>query len=328
MIDSPIFPSCRIPRVIFVVLLLGWPVTTIHALASDAASRSSTIENSLKYVGESGVQWMEQLECVSCHQVPAMLWSFEAAKSYGIAIDDDKLNEWKTWSTEVVSFVKPSRKENIDVEAAMEANIDTMVHLLLAIPATEPDAPWRMRFAKKLVEQQQPDGSWNACGQLPVQRRPENETTATTTLWTMLALTRESQAFNSDAANAVVAKIETPVSSEFLAARLLLAFEMGEQDEVNKLRQQLHSHQNDDGGWGWRLSEASDALGTGYALYALAITGTDDEQSQRAANYLIQSQSDNGSWPVPGTKKTAKGQITETATDWGSAWAVIALSAL
>ncbi|MDG2469835.1 MAG: hypothetical protein P8M80_11185 [Pirellulaceae bacterium] len=46
----------------------------------------------------------------------------------------------------------------------------------------------------------------------------------------------------------------------------------------------------------------------------------------QAVDFLLKSQQPDGSWKVQGTKKKAKERHTETASYWGSAWAVISLS--
>lgn len=304
---------------------------------SQDATRS--IQSGLQYVQQAGERWIEKRGCVSCHQIPTLIWSHEAARRTESIAVSDQLDEWERWSTDVVNFVKPEQKADLDHSATMAANIDTMTQLLLAIPRTNASsAPggtdWRSRFAEKLLEEQSADGSWRACGQLPAQRRPTKETTATTTAWTAFALMREPVEFDPSTAIQFVDSIDQPESTEFLAARLLLAHEMdrrlSEQSLPHASTQQWRSalldHQNEDGGWGWKLADGSDALGTGYALHALAATGTDSSTLNLAVKYLLATQEPNGRWKVPVTKASAKGRATPTANDWGSAWAVIALS--
>ena len=94
----------------------------------------------------------------------------------------------------------------------------------------------------------------------------------------------------------------------------------------------LLNEQNDDGGWGWIRGEASDAMATGQALYALrqsdlsaATNQTLVAASDKAVSFLLAQQTDDGSWPTKGTKKIRKDKITETATYWASGWATIGL---
>lgn len=292
------------------------------AFGSD--QQTAAVAQGLAYVQTTGQQWMSDRGCVSCHQVPSMIWSHEAARTAGNSVSVDKLFEWESWATEVVNFVKPHQKEDADEKATMASNIDTMSQLLLAIPRRD-GAAWRKRFVDALVTEQKSDGSWRACGQLPNQRRPKLETTATTTLWTTLALAREGAEFDASSAIRFADRVKDPISTEYLATRLLVATTR-DSEKVARLQEALLAQQNDDGGWGWRLGESSDALGTGYALYALALSEADRSRLDAARQYLLSTQASSGRWAVRSTKPSEQNEVTATASDWGTAWAVVALS--
>ncbi len=292
--------------------------------AASANGQDDFIARGLSYVRASGQSWIDEQGCVSCHQVPSMIWAHEAAMQSGIDVPANQLAEWKAWSTDVVNFLKPTQKADCDREAAMKSNIDTMTALLLAIPVAENEA-WRSEFANKLASEQADDGSWRACGQLPMQRRPELETQSTTTLWTTLALLIEGTLFDKVAAIRFSDRVSDATSTEWYAARLLVADQLGD-SHVEDWQIRLLDQQNEDGGWGWKVGESSDALGTGYALYALAKAKAKSERLAAARGYLHRTQTEPGNWTVPGTKKSAKGKPTATANDWGTAWAVIALA--
>ncbi len=317
---------------ITVLVLLLAVLPTSESLGEGPPSANESTRRAIGYLKVAGESWIDHRGCVSCHQIPSLLWSYQASRRLGIDGIDDDLKRWQEWSTEVVNFVKPNQKDDVDVAATLSANIDTMVGLLLAIPPADDspqDDPWREKFVATLASQQADDGSWKACGQLPLQRRPKIETTATTTLWTTYALIKNQQAgspkFDRQKAIAFADQVSQAVSTEWWAARLLVAGQSGDPN-VATFRRHLIDQQNDDGGWGWRLGEASDALGTGYALFALSATGTKAPSIAAAREFLLLSQTAAGHWVVPGTKKSAKGKSTATATDWGTAWAVIALN--
>ena len=127
---------------------------------------------------------------------------------------------------------------------------------------------------------------------------------------------------------------DSPESTEWLTAHMLLARERGESNVQKTLIQELIKRQHHDGGWGWLSSEQSDALGTGMALYALKRSSYPESsydpsairaRAARATHYLTETQEPNGSWIVMGTKNKTRNRPTETATFWGTAWAVIAL---
>ena len=87
--------------------------------------------------------------------------------------------------------------------------------------------------------------------------------------------------------------------------------------------------QSKDGGWPWKIGGPSDAFGTGMALHALSSAGVspDHPAAAGALRFLISTQKPDGSWAVPSTRTKDGGKIKPTATDWGTAWAVIGLTA-
>ncbi|MEZ6089326.1 MAG: prenyltransferase/squalene oxidase repeat-containing protein [Pirellulaceae bacterium] len=299
-------------------------IAVVCCTQSKLSAQSDTVARGLQYVRDAGERWIDKRGCVSCHQVPSMIWAHEAAKRAGHDVSGELLEKWNRWSTDVVNFVKPEQKADCDPVATMASNIDTMTAMLLAIPP-DGEAQWRKTFADQLVAEQAEDGSWKACGQLPLQNRPPLETHAATTLWTSLALLTENVAFQQDEAIAFADQVSDAKSIEWYAARLLVCDVVGDQRK-QELQQRLLDLQNEDGGWGWIAEEPSDAFGTGLALYALSRVQTDPEPLNQARRYLTSTQTKSGRWSVPGTKKSAKGKPTATASDWGSAWAVIALA--
>lgn len=315
--------------VVGTMLLFGVVQCRTERCVADEGRRDAIVK-ALEHVAGAGKQWIEKRGCVSCHQVTSLLWSHTAAAGYGDAASEATTADWLSWSTQVQNFAKPEAKANVDAHATMDANVDTMARLLLAVPPNvdrPDDQLWRQKFAKHLANMQDEDGAWPACGQLPLQKRPKSETQSATTLWTALALEQEGAEYDRDTALAFADRIENPVSTEWLAARILLADAMGDQALVKQNCEQLLDKQDDDGGWGWLHAEKSDALGTGYALYALKRVGCPDEKAIASATaYLVATQEETGKWRVPGTKRSAKGRTTATANDWGTAWAIVSLA--
>ena len=96
---------------------------------------------------------------------------------------------------------------------------------------------------------------------------------------------------------------------------------------ANALCDALTEKQQPDGGWGWLTSDPSDALATGMDVYALSRHDADQNKAaiSKAVRFLTTSQKSDGSWQVPGTKKTTRNTPTPTSNYWGTAWAVIGL---
>ncbi|MFK8115058.1 MAG: prenyltransferase/squalene oxidase repeat-containing protein [Rubripirellula sp.] len=291
--------------------------------------RRDCVAKAIPYLESEGQKWIDDRGCVSCHQIPSMLWSLSAAHENGYVVDPDKLQRWQSWAIQTPSFVKPEEKENVDTAKTLAANIDTMNALLLASDSAADweDSGWRRKFTSALVENQADDGSWKACGQLPAQKRPAKETTQVTVLWSLLALASQRVEVDRQQDALDFCRNTDPKSTEWYVVRVLLAAQLGD-DELQGFRKQLVAKQREDGGWGWLTGDPSDALATGMALYALRKTSSGDEQVsaiRSASSFLIGTQQKDGSWLVPGTKKSTRKKNTTTSNYWGTAWAVIGL---
>jgi hypothetical protein len=64
----------------------------------EPATARTAVERSLPFLEREGVKWMTEKGCASCHQVPFMLWSHNAAHAHGIAVDERKVTEWIEWT--------------------------------------------------------------------------------------------------------------------------------------------------------------------------------------------------------------------------------------
>ncbi|MBM80389.1 MAG: hypothetical protein CMJ78_07320 [Planctomycetaceae bacterium] len=287
----------------------------------------AAIERSIPYIEDRGVWWMEKKKCVSCHRIGTMVWSLAAARSRGIKVSD-KLDEWFDWSLEK-SKPKPPTEENKDKGFG---NKDGLVQLMLPrklFKTTDARTKSLNTFPTLITQDQQADGSWNPGGQLPSQKRSKVETTEVTTMWLALGLAEFDSEGNQKAIDQALerlSKIKRGKSTEWFVAGLLLASQLNDDAEVKTLLAELTSQQQADGGWGWIIGEPSDALATGMVLYALQQSDGSKAASSKAARFLVKTQSDNGSWAVRGTKKNKQKKVAESATYWGTTWAVIGLA--
>ncbi|MCA9071902.1 MAG: terpene cyclase/mutase family protein, partial [Planctomycetaceae bacterium] len=206
-----------------------------------------------------------------------------------------------------------------------------VAQLILGTTNASPErADTETKFAELIVKGQQPEGHWKPGGQLPAQKRPIQETTAVSTMWMALSLgmTDEKSAESSrQKALDWIKSAPKGETTEWHVARLLLDQQQGDADSISKQVASLRKQQNADGGWGWKAGDPSDALATGQVLYAFAKVNvpTTDEAITQAQSFLIETQQKNGSWLVPGTKRSKKGKPAETANYWGTCWATIGL---
>ncbi|MDZ4402247.1 prenyltransferase/squalene oxidase repeat-containing protein [Prosthecobacter sp.] len=282
------------------------------------------VKRSLPFVKEKGAAWIADRGCASCHQVPSMLWSLNSAARAGIDPERKETTEWTPWAADWRHWNQSKDKDGVDKVSA--GNIDTMVFLLLGRDAVaDASQTWITGFREQLLKNQQPDGSWKPGGQLPLAKRPTREMSEVTTMWTLLAL----KSYGAEAmppevqkrAEDFLATAQPGKSTEWHAARLLL-----QPDDATR-RNDLLKLQHPDGSWGWLASDPGDALGTGFAMYALTRSGLPNthEAMQRAVAFLKSSQKPDGSWAVPSTRAKDKNKVIATSTYWGTSWATIGL---
>lgn len=282
-------------------------------------------ERAIPYIEKDGATWINDRKCLACHYVGYMVWSFHDAGERGFPIDKSKLAEWTDWSFN--HAVGQGAEGPAQVLLARDRT-DTSEKTLKLIDA--------LRDA--IIKGQESEGFWKPGGQLPAQKRPLSETTQVSTMWCLLALDsldppNEKAIESRDKALTWLNKTppngdDAATSSEWYAARLLIEKKFGGPVQVEALRDRILAAQQADGGWGWLWADRSDAFGTGLSLYALTQVGVPSSHPaiQQAWAFLIETQTENGSWIVHGTKTATKDQPHPFSGFWGSTWALLGLS--
>lgn len=273
-----------------------------------------TIERSIPYLELKGQEWIKKNKCVSCHQVNTMIWSLSLAKQKGFAVSK-KLGSWIDWS------VEESLKKNEKGKRVGRLNKEGVAQILFADLKIENSQ--REKLLDLLALDQKKDGTWDAGGQLPAQKRPAKETSLVSSSWIALSARKKV----SQASIPTIHIQKEGQSIEWYVVNLLLPSVNGD-EKVNSFTNKLKEFQNSDGGWGWLVNEPSDALGTGMALYALQYVNSEKtlETRTRAIEFLTRTQRTDGTWPVKGTKRKKREKVEETSTYWGTAWAIIGLT--
>ena len=326
-------------RQVVAIVLTAFAVAGGAAFAESptAAQAKQLVKNSLKYVDGAGMEWREQQGCLSCHRVSFTVWTLNRAHEQGFAVDRKRLSDWNAWATDWVNMVKPDQQEKAEREKTLLGQNDTIGQLLLGRPkADAASLEWAADYRKHLVQAQNDDGSWKAGGQLPTQKRPGRETKEVSTMWSLLALLEypgeEATPDKATPDEAVIKKAKDWLgdktkgeSVEWWVVKMLLARQTGNHTEADQLRRQLLEMQQEDGGWGWLITDPSDAFGAGLAIYGLVLDGLapQDPQLVKGIQFLSREQREDGSWKVHGTKKNGRSEEVETAVYWGACWAVI-----
>lgn len=312
---------------IFIILL-----APAVARADQPAALLVAIRRGVSSVEQDGVEWIKERNCVSCHQVPAMLWTLGEAHKRGFYDHPEKLTDWTEWSLDWQHWNTAKDGQTEDTVAA--GNVDTMTSLILGYPTclpAEKNKTQIARYVDHIVHFQQEDGSWKAGGQLDLQKRSKVESGQVTTMWAILALdaTRlDSDAVKEARSRAVkyLADLPPGKSIEWWLTRWLVERTI-DRKKADDLLAQLLEFQHDDGGWGWLHADPSDAFGTGLALYGLTRSGlrSDHAAVRRARDYLLRTQDEDGSWPTHSTLDRHKTRVLPTSRHWATAWATLAL---
>jgi hypothetical protein len=218
---------------------------------------------------------------------------------------------------------------------------DTLSQLLLGQAASGRDESVKESYGairSLLLQWQEPDGSWEAQGQLPgLKWAGATEMNEATTMWSLLAVSARSSkdtkdealAWSRDRALESLKKVTPESTLQTLALHLVIAQRSGgEPARTATLLKELVGGQHADGGWGWvRQDKGSDAFATGQALYVLGLLGHDgtDPHVSRAWEFLLRTQQTDGSWQVPQEAINTRRRGLNVYTFWGTAWATIGL---
>jgi squalene-hopene/tetraprenyl-beta-curcumene cyclase len=284
-----------------------------------------TAERAIPFVEKKGTAWIKDRKCLACHYSGYMLWSLRDATQRGFAIDKDKLAESTNWAIgQVRDYGHEGAAQMLIARDRSDRSDETIKQIA--------------RLRDEIIKGQEKDGFWKAGGQLPDQKRPVSETTQVSTMLCVLGLDaldepNEKAIESRDRAlkwlKATPPNGKNPaVSSEWYAVRMLIEKKFGDPKEVESLRDTILAAQQSDGGWGWLWADKSDAFGTGVSIYALSQVGVPSSHPaiQKAWKFLIETQTDDGSWVVHGTKNGTKNAPHPFSGYWGSTWALLGLS--
>jgi squalene-hopene/tetraprenyl-beta-curcumene cyclase len=223
--------------------------------------------------------------------------------------------------------------------SAPKANSPKAVWFALALGADpKPDAPSMegiKRLLKTVESEQTENGSWSTWPETrpPIFGNSSESMTALATLALLPAAAAgdDSAKATRDRAARWLAQTKSDNDPQSIAMRLLLWRRLGRPaDEWKPLVGRIKERQNTDGGWSQAEGMASDAWATGQAMYALAHAGIEPTEPAiaRARAFLIQTQLDDGSWPMTSRPVKPGGQGCQSLipiTGAGSAWAVLGL---
>jgi hypothetical protein len=316
------------------------------ALVPSATSQQveQTVERAIVYMQTESAAWLKTRKCAACHHVPMPLWALSEAERHGYAIDKKFLAE----TTESLlgskdkllsSKIFPNPADPPDPRPSGRGLNMGLPFLAVAAQSSESLEEGQKQslklIAEEIVKKQQPDGSWEFFATL--RRPPINESQTTDAAWIILAL---EGATGPDAPEPQRAALRKAIAWLDAAKRsdihqdkimkVLMSVRLAKPRETTQSTiDELLSLQRADGGWSQTVPELkSDAFATGQTLYVLSLAGYTVERPEikRAIDFLVATQSPDGSWPMisrstpdgsPGSAKLLT-PITCAAASWAT----------
>jgi ankyrin repeat protein len=281
-------------------------------VAKKADTRKS-VENSLILMEKSMLAFSRSTQCISCHQEGLGRMTTASAKARGFKFSTEMEQAQIGRLRGALGALKPLHEQAMVNPEAMKQlplielnEINSGYGWMMAGMADQNDAPTAATaaIARVMAKLQSPDGSWT----FSLPRVPMQSSNFTFTALALRAI--GSYAPKSDAAQTSTqfhkAKqwlLSSPaVTSDDLAFRLLgLKWSGATLDERKTAVEEILAAQRPDGGWAQLPGMRSDAYATGQALYALAVAGGVDVQSdayRKGTDYLLRTQDSDGSWFV------------------------------
>jgi N-acyl-D-amino-acid deacylase len=294
------FAFCLLP------FLLPSPSRGDGAAESEYRGRATAaIERGLPLVQQAAARYPQHRQCFSCHHQTLPMLAIVAARHSGVAVDEELLQKQ-------ADFTRASFEPKLDdlrAGTGIGGKALTVSYALwsLQLAGRKPDEVTEA-MVSYLLETQQEDGHWV----VHTDRPPLEESWETTTVLSVIGLKKyasESQQGERDAAISKAAAwfdSAVPESQEDKVSRLWSLKILDRSAEaLAAARDEIKAAQRDDGGWGQLAGMPSDAYATGQTLCVLFMSGASpsDPACRRGLEYLLNTQSADGSWFVKSRSK-------------------------
>lgn len=328
--------------------LLKKPSASDVAAIKIPQTPKASVASSLKALESSMNRFTQRATCISCHHEGLGRMLTASAKDRGFSIDKNLQKIQAARVDGAATALKPLHEMALKSDEAMkqvpliEMNEVTSGYtwLMAGMGAQkEPANPARAAMASVLAKQQSPEGFWS----FSLPRVPMQSSFFTLTALSVQAINTYGSKANSEEFADQVARaknwmLAAPAKNiDDLAFRVLgLKWSKATAAEMQSSISELKKHQHADGGWGQEPGMASDAYGTGLALYALHNGGgmsVSDPVYKRGVQYLLRTQDSDGTWFVTKRALPANNYLN---TDYphaeaqyssfnGACWATLAL---
>jgi ankyrin repeat protein len=267
--------------------------------AKGATTAREAVERSLPLLQTSSANI--ERGCIACHAQPVTAMAAKLARDRGWKVDE-------TAASELLQTIRTRWMTNDQgLLQALEAggSPDTLLYSSTALAVTKEPANWKTDvLVHYLIAKQRPEGNWHGVG---ATRAPIQDGDFSRTAMSVLALAtygmpaRKTEIDERIKRAAGWLSAKTPLSTEDCVMQLLGLKWANANTRLRETRtRELIAQQRSDGGWAQTPYLASDAYATGQVLYTLHELGipSSDPAFRRGAQYLLQTQAEDGSWYV------------------------------
>jgi hypothetical protein len=267
----------------------------------NADSIRAAIDRSLPLLQKADVSFIQKTGCVSCHHNSLVAMAVATARQHGFRVDE------KVAASQVKAagaYIEGWRDRSVQ-GIGIAGGQDTVSYILFGLLSEHyPSDAGTDAQAFFLKIRQSPDGRWRIAARRPPIESNDIEVTAVSMRSLQIYAPKARQAEFQQAIDRARDWLVTakPESTEERAFRLLgLFWAKGPQATIDEAARELIADQRPDGGWSQTPTLTSDAYATGQAIAALRESGVlkaDDPVYVRAAQYLLNTQYEDGSWYV------------------------------
>ncbi len=275
----------------------------ISVLWADDGSSTRIREAATKAVAliqKSQKSWPSKQSCFSCHQQVLPALAFRAAREHGIPVDEPAAHADAAYAFSFYSNLDRAVQYTHIIDPAMDDGYGLMAADAAGLRPSLVTAV----YARLLAVRQEADGHWETGDERP----PESYGPFTATAISMAAIQRHGHAnLRADTGERIQRArawllSHTARTTEERAWQIFgVCISGGDHADADRLAGELKATQRTDGGWASLDGRSSDAYSTGEALWALhnaAGVSTSDAVWKRGIDYLLRTQSADGSWHV------------------------------
>ncbi|MGE3317579.1 MAG: prenyltransferase/squalene oxidase repeat-containing protein [Planctomycetaceae bacterium] len=301
---------------------------------TDRAAVDQAIRRGLTFLTKDALAWKEKHQCNSCHHAALVVSAMREAKRRGHIIEEPVLAELTKWMAE-----SGEGKTSVPRPPGIPKAVNTKAIYYASALGIDPqrdkiEQTGLEKMIGTVKDDQLENGSWAAWPETrPPIFVPSDDTATVSATLALLPLADSDPAAKSAIERSVRWLSENPTDGDpqSVALRVILWSRLGRPtEEITPLIARIRERQNSDGGWSQTNEMPSDAWATGQALYALAHAGaeTGDAAVVRGQKFLVNSQKDDGSWPMTSRPIKPGGEGSKSLVPIvgaGSSWGVLGL---